>query len=130
LFQRWLRYREEEKKKKNEKRSLSLKDDLKDLILTFAEKTKEAGLNLISSFRVVSISAEVPEEGARILSELQKRFTPASALFFMVFTLLYFPCMVYAAAVKTETGSFKFVLQIILITLTTAWIVSFWFINL
>jgi ferrous iron transport protein B len=84
LFQRWLRYTEEEKKKKNEKRSLSLKDDLKDLILTFAEKTKEAGLNLISSFRVVSISAEVPEEGARILSKLQKKFTLASALSFLV----------------------------------------------
>ena len=110
---------------KSEEKSLSFKDDLKDLILTFAEKTKEAGLNLVSSFRVVSISAEVPEEGAGILSELQKRFTPASALSFMVFTLLYFPCMVYAAAVKTESGSLKFVLQIILITLITAWIVSF-----
>jgi len=110
---------------KSEEKSLSFKDDLKDLILTFAEKTKEAGLNLVSSFRVVSGSAEVPEEGAGILSELQKRFTPASALSFMVFTLLYFPCMVYAAAVKTEAGTFKFVLQIILVTLTTAWIVSF-----
>ncbi|AEH23271.1 ferrous iron transport protein B [Thermodesulfobacterium geofontis OPF15] len=110
---------------KSEEKSLSFKDDLKDLILTFAEKTKEAGLNLVSSFRVVSISAEVPEEGAGILSELQKRFTPASALSFMVFTLLYFPCMVYAAAVKTEAVSLKFVLQIILVTLTTAWIVSF-----
>jgi ferrous iron transport protein B len=113
------------KEEKSEEKSLSFKDDLKDLILTFAEKTKEAGLNLVSSFRVVSISAEVPEEGAGILSELQKRFTPASALSFMVFTLLYFPCMVYAAAVKTEAVSLKFVLQIILVTLTAAWIVSF-----
>jgi len=113
------------KEEKSEEKSLSFKDDLKDLILTFVEKTKEAGLNLVSSFRVVSISAEVPEEGVGILPELQKRFTPASALSFMVFTLLYFPCMVYAAAVKTEAGTFKFVLQIILVTLTTAWIVSF-----
>lgn len=75
------------KEEKSEKKSLSLKDDLKDLILTFAEKTKEAGLNLVSSFRVVSISAEVPEEGARILSELQKRFTPASALSFWFINL-------------------------------------------
>ncbi|QER41364.1 ferrous iron transport protein B [Thermodesulfobacterium sp. TA1] len=108
-----------------EEKTLSLKDDLKDLVLTFAEKTKEAGLNLISSFKVVTISAELSEEGVGILSELQNRFTPASALSFMVFTLLYFPCMVYAAAVKTETGSFKFVLQIIGITLIAAWIVSF-----
>jgi|GEM_PF-6834963 len=45
---------------------------LKDLILTFAEKIKEAVFNLVSSFRVVSISAEVPEEGVGILSKLQK----------------------------------------------------------
>jgi ferrous iron transport protein B len=57
---------------KSEEKSLSFKDDLKDLILTFVEKTKKAGLNLVSSFRVVSISAEVPEEGAGILSKLQK----------------------------------------------------------
>jgi len=46
------------------------------------KKTKEAGLNLVSSFRVVSISAEVPEEGAGILSELQKKVYPCFSFIF------------------------------------------------
>jgi len=107
-----------------EEKTLSFKNDLKDLILTFAGKTKEAVLNF-STLRIATLSAEVPEEGKGILSELRSRFTPASALSFMVFTLLYFPCMVYAMTVKSETGAYKFVLQIVLVTLVAAWIVTF-----
>lgn len=109
----------------NPQEELSFKEDLKELILFFAEKTKEVGVNLISTFRIVTLTAEVSEEGTGILSELQNRFTPASALSFMVFVLLYFPCMVYAATVRIEAGSFKFVCQIILVTFIVAWIVSF-----
>jgi Fe2+ transport system protein B len=39
--------------------------------------------------------------------------------------LLCFPCMTYAATVRTESGSLKLVLQIMATTLTTAYIVSF-----
>jgi len=39
--------------------------------------------------------------------------------------LLCFPCMAYAATVRAESGSLKLVLQIMGITLTTAYIVSF-----
>lgn len=55
---------------------------LKDLILTFAEKIKEAVFNLVSSFRVVSISAEVPEEGVGILSKSKKGYPCFSLIFF------------------------------------------------
>jgi ferrous iron transport protein B len=110
---------------KEEESVRTFKEDLKILASSFGEKTKEAVINLVSTFKIVTLSADLSEEGTGILSEIQNRFTPASALSFMVFVLLYFPCMVYAATVKIETGSFKFVSQIILVTFAIAWMVSF-----
>jgi ferrous iron transport protein B len=43
----------------------------------------------------------------------------------MVFTLLYVPCVATMAAIKQESGSWKFVSLVILIELTTAWVVAF-----
>jgi len=103
----------------------SFREDVLKLGGAFVDKTKEAVLNLTSTFGFASLSSEVPEEGKGLVSELPKGFTQAGALAFLVFVLLYFPCMAYAAAVKAETGSLKFVLQIMGITLITAYIISF-----
>ena len=82
-------------------------------------------LNLTSTFGIASLTVELPEERKGLVAELPKRFTQAGALAFLVFVLLEFPCMAYAATVRAESGSLRFVLQIMGITLTTAYIVSF-----
>ena len=82
-------------------------------------------LNLTSTFGIASLIVELPEEGKGLVAELPKRFTKAGALAFLVFVLLCFPCMAYAATVRAESASLRFVLQIMGITLTTAYIVSF-----
>ena len=51
--------------------------------------------------------------------------TPAVALAFMVFTLIYFPCIATIGAIKTETGSWKWAVFTVCYTLCLAWIVSF-----
>ena len=103
----------------------SFKEDVLNLWEAFVDKSKEAILNLTSTFGFTSLSFEVPEEGSGLASKLSKGFTQANALAFLVFVLLYYPCMAYAATVKAESGSLKFVLQIMGISLITAYIISF-----
>jgi ferrous iron transport protein B len=55
----------------------------------------------------------------------QKVFNPFTALSFMIFILLYFPCIASIAAIQTETGSWKWGLFAMFYTTATAWIMSF-----
>ena len=50
--------------------------------------------------------------------------TPISAYAFLLFVLLYFPCVATIAAIKNETGSWKWALFTIFYTSALAWVVS------
>lgn len=52
-------------------------------------------------------------------------FTSASAMAFMVFVLLYFPCIATLAAICRETGSWKYSLFSVVYNTSLAWIFSF-----
>lgn len=52
-------------------------------------------------------------------------FTPLVALSFMVFVLLYFPCIASVIAVAKEAGSWKWGAFTVLYNTGVAWIVSF-----
>lgn len=54
-----------------------------------------------------------------------KVFTTASSLSFLVFILLYFPCVAVIAAIKNESGHWKWALFTVLYTTGLAWIMSF-----
>ncbi len=55
----------------------------------------------------------------------QKVFTPLAALAFLLFILIYFPCIAVVAAIKNETGHWKWSLFLAAYTTTLAWIVAF-----
>jgi ferrous iron transport protein B len=55
----------------------------------------------------------------------KKVFNPFTALSFMIFILLYFPCIASIAAIQNETGSWKWALFAMFYTTATAWIMSF-----
>ncbi len=55
----------------------------------------------------------------------QKIFTPLVSISFMIFILLYFPCMAVIAAIKKESGSWKWALFTVVYTTALAWIMSF-----
>lgn len=55
----------------------------------------------------------------------QKVFTTASALSFLAFVLIYFPCIAVVAAVRKEAESWKWAIITVLYTTSLAWIVSF-----
>ena len=50
--------------------------------------------------------------------------TPLAAISFLLFVLLYFPCLATIAAIKGETGSWKWAVFAALYTTAVAWIVS------
>ncbi len=52
-------------------------------------------------------------------------FTPVVALCLMLFVLIYFPCIATIAAIKNETGSWKWALFAAGYTLLLAWLVAF-----
>ncbi len=55
----------------------------------------------------------------------QPVFTPLVALSFMLFILIYFPCIAVVAAIKNESGSWKWSLFLVVYTTFLAWLVSF-----
>ena len=50
--------------------------------------------------------------------------TPLVAFCFLLFVLLYFPCVATIAAIKQETGSWKWAMFAAVYTTLTAWVVS------
>ncbi len=55
----------------------------------------------------------------------EKVFDTATALSFLVFVLLYFPCVAALAAIRKETGSWRWSAFAIIYTTSLAWIVAF-----
>ncbi len=51
--------------------------------------------------------------------------TPVIAFTFMMFILTYFPCVGVIAAIKRESGSWKWAAFTVFYTTTVAWVVSF-----
>jgi ferrous iron transport protein B len=55
----------------------------------------------------------------------QKTFTPLVGISFLLFILIYMPCVAVVATVKKESGSWKWTLFLITYTTVLAWVLSF-----
>ena len=64
-------------------------------------------------------------EDTQLQSALVNDVTPAAALSFMVFILLYFPCVATFVAIKNETGKWRWAVSCCAYTMAVAWIMSF-----
>ena len=79
------------------------------------------------------VERSVPEEtGAetRLQKALVKSVTPAGALAYMVFILLYFPCIATFIAIKNEGGGWKWAIITAVYTIVLAWVAAFITFNL
>lgn len=61
----------------------------------------------------------------RLQRELLKSVSPAGALAYMVFILLYFPCIATFIAIKNESGGWKWAIYTAIYTIFLAWIAAF-----
>ncbi len=57
--------------------------------------------------------------------EGQKVFTQSTALAFLIFILIYFPCVGVVATIKNESGSWKWAAFTVFYTTSLAWIAAF-----
>ena len=61
----------------------------------------------------------------RLQKALLKSVPPASALAYMVFILLYFPCVATFVAIKKESGGWKWAIITAVYTIVLAWVAAF-----
>ena len=75
------------------------------------------------------VAAGGPSEEAVAETRLQKALvrsvTPAAALAYMVFILLYFPCIATFVAIKNEGGGWKWAIITAVYTIVLAWVAAF-----
>ena len=100
-------------------------DDLKTTGTSFAGAVSDSAINVFSTFGIASISAEEDEEHTGLKSKVQGAFTPLSAYAFMVFVLLYMPCVVVAIALRQEFGTWKWFGIAFAYQTALAWTVAF-----
>ena len=61
----------------------------------------------------------------RLQRALTRSVTPAGALAYMVFILLYFPCIATFVAIRRESGSWKWAIFTAVYTIVLAWMAAF-----
>ncbi len=89
------------------------------------EEVSEDGASKAAS---ESIREEVAEDGpelSRLQRALLRHTTPAGALAYLVFILLYLPCIATFFAIRHEAGGWKWAFISAFTTLCTAWLMSF-----
>jgi ferrous iron transport protein B len=68
----------------------------------------------------------LPEKLAKPTPETgNSDWTPLAALSFMIFALLYFPCLAALAAISKEAGGMKWVVLSVVYNTVMAWLVAF-----
>lgn len=73
-----------------------------------------------------AVASEDGEEETLLANTLSSKhiFTPTTAFGFMMFVLLYFPCIATIAAIKHETASWRWAITAAVYTTLVAWFVS------
>ena len=82
---------------------------------------------VVSTYGVLfGVGSDVTEENVGIIENLRKSgMTPLVALAFLVFTLLYTPCLATVAVIKRETGSWGYTAFSVIYSLILAWLLAF-----
>ena len=85
---------------------------------------------VISSLGVMYASGEeeaveADENDTALQAALKASIPTAAALAYMVFVLLYFPCIATFVAIKNETGSWWWAILLCLYTILVAWLCAF-----
>lgn len=74
---------------------------------------------------VSTLGVMYADDAPTLQQALLKSVTPAGALAYMVFILLYFPCIATFITIKNESGSWKWAIFTAVYTLALAWVAAF-----
>lgn len=89
------------------------------VLMQAGDDADEDGQTLTQKLRTETY-ADGPRKGEKV-------FTPLSAFSFLLFILIYFPCVAAIAAISKESGSWRWAAFTIFYTTGLAWLVSFIF---
>ncbi len=95
--------------------------------------TGVAAKEIVVSTMGVLYQAEDDESSENLISRLKNEkdkdgnpvFTPLVAFGFLIFILIYFPCVAVVAAIKKESGNWKWAIFLAFYTTFLAWFLSF-----
>ncbi|WP_457640987.1 ferrous iron transport protein B [Persephonella sp.] len=105
--------------------NITLTEGIKQIITEFITANIDAAKNFLSIFGIYQPEPEGEEEDSSLIKAVRDAFSPLTALSFLVFLLLYTPCMATVFAIRQELSSWKWTGVSVLISFTSAWIVSF-----
>ncbi len=80
---------------------------------------------VVGTMGVIYKVGDAKNEGEKLMENLRKHMTPLTAYAFMVFSLIYLPCIATIGVIKRELNSWKWTLFSAGYTTVLAWIVSF-----
>ena len=100
-------------------------EDLTELGSGFLIATRDAGKSLLEALTpgITLFAEETETENLALSRALQEAFTPLSAAAYLVFILLYIPCVAAIGAQKQEFG-WKWAGLSIVITMTVPWVLA------
>jgi ferrous iron transport protein B len=98
-----------------------------DWKMTVALETGLAAKEVVVSTLGVlyAIGDEVDEESASLAKQLKANVSFASAMAFIVFVMIYLPCLAASMVFAKEAGGYKYLVYLFVFTTATAWILSF-----
>lgn len=114
-------YAPERDVEKKEEVTPTLGEDLKEIVVSFGAAAKSA----VTTTLGIQGEAEEEEDLSSLKSAVLGAFTPLTSYAFMVFVLLYMPCMVVAIAMRQEFGSWKWFGVAFLYQTVLAWGMAF-----
>ena len=82
---------------------------------------------VVSTLGVLYADNNDIDDESKLAEQLRDKLpiTPLVAFGYMLFTLIYFPCIATIAAIKEESGSWKWAVFTMVYTTALAWIVAF-----
>ena len=108
------------RKEEEKKKTPTLGEDLKEIVVSFFDAGKKA----VSTLLYLPQKEEPEEEQSALKTALQSQFSPISSFAFMAFVLLYMPCVVVGAAMRSEFGSWKWAGLAFAYSTALAWLVA------
>jgi ferrous iron transport protein B len=72
-----------------------------------------------------ALGDEVDEGNEGLIAQIQANIPFAAAIAFIVFVMIYLPCLAASMVFTKEAGGWKYLVYLFLMTTTTAWILSF-----
>ncbi len=103
----------------------SVGEELKEIVISFFAAAKTAVSNVIVTTGISTITTDETEKSKSLRGVIRSEFVPLGAYSFMVFVLLYMPCMVTGVAIKHEFGSWKLFFIATAYGMILAWCISF-----